>query len=383
MKSKKALVLLPIIAVFALITTGLFLYNLATAEDPTFNYVGETTQLILETTERQERAFTYLDATMRHAAQKAAERQLRNHGFASESQIDQNCTELIHPVLNDTCSWDKRDDYLSIYTQEMDQRASQNPYLTAQGLQFDSTASFNPELTVTTESQTDVSVNMKQRRTRTAQQSTPSTTPFGEQIVPIQGLNNIQCPQTRSCTGLERPCATKPRVFNALKELDSYLSKHSLPITGQITQTTRTWEMQHRLHQAAQRYDNYMASCTKNNQACIKEYSERLQQRSGNTCQPTMACDPGQPDNPNRQCKHMRGNAVDISFTYQAPSQTIDLSENNKYQGILQHTLCAKFNLDIPFTSQQNYDPWHIVHQAQGCKPDNPNDKFLHEATIP
>lgn len=371
MKSK-GYATLPIVALFALITTGYFIYNLTTANQPNVDYVGETTQLILETIERQERAFQFLDETVRHASHQAIQQQLNTHGFKSEAYIDNNCEELVHPVIGSRCAWKTTKHLESLTQQELRQRKQKNPYVQTRLLDLQTNATVGSHVTVNVTSEQNVTMAIQEQPPGTTT-TLQGQTPFGEKIVKIQGLNNIDCGTGQSCTGLDRRCKTKPEVYNALKELDAYIDKHSLDITGEITQATRSWEMQHRLYRAAEICQGWkQTNCANTDTSrCENSYVDHVSNLPGNYCSlggVCKACDPGDPSNPNKGCSHMTGDSVDIHFT---TPQGTDI--NNQYTEALRNTMC-KFDLKNTVASED----WHYEHKPSAC-PDNPTSPFLHQ----
>ena len=357
---------MPIVAVASIIAVGFFLYSQATAEQPNVQYVGETAKAILDSVETQQRNFDFLDETTRQAAQTAVREQVVNHGFQNQTYIETNCEELIHPMISGDCEWQPQKHLAERTQSNIQSQIQRTPYSQSRFLSVTTSVNLDETMTVSVESDASIPTVIEKTTTTEAKTTTGSNqNAWGEPLVSLNDLNNINCQATRSCTGYQRQCQVKPGVYNQLQELDGYLQANNLQMT--ITQSTRSWEMQNAFYQEEQRCESWKDSnCDGlSDQECTEAYAEYLDDKNIDACATSgrcvPACNPGpNPNQPRRACTHMTGNAIDVAVQYNPPNgKPVSISNKPDLHDNLRKTMCQ--HGFINFYQEQ----WHYEYKTE------------------
>ena len=363
----KGLAALPIIAVFILVSVAAFLYNQASADNPNVQYVGETSELILKTVEDQALGFQYMDEKIRRATTSSIATHIRQHGFEDEQFIDNNCEEIVHPVITNNCTWEVDTSLNDIAEQNIQSQIQQNPYLKPRFLSVNTQVSADTQIKLRAQSSTTVPRNI--------QRSTKSQSQAGSQnlrgnLVDLRDIDRVECSVEGSCTGFDRLCAAKPAVYNQLKKLEPYLEKNDF--TLRVTQSTRSWEIQNAFYEERQSCLAWKEQRCQGltEEQCRSKRAEYIAQREQNnpgaqfcfkqgTC--PLACNPGpNPNNPNNQCTHMTGNAIDVELIYNPPNgERMVINNQQELADNMRKTMCNYGFINL-------YDEvWHYEYKSQ------------------
>jgi D-alanyl-D-alanine dipeptidase len=360
--NKKANEAFFVLAVGVFIAAGIILVNLG-MNQPNVDYVGETAQTVLANTERQQTSFLALDQAVDQATRQAAQQVFQSNGFPSQT----NCSQLGYTVADSNCEQN--------ITQVFQDRLQQNLATAGQTVPDQPrTVTITPDIdfntwTIGYQSQTSLLYTVESQVSTNTQQPNPAgQTAWGEPVVSVTDIPNVECDTGQSCTGYQKQCAVKPSVYNKLQDLAEYAEDHGL--TVRVRSTTRTEEMQ-RFFAESQAYcqsvkDNICGDDLTDEQ-CAQKYRERLQSNNMDNrlacnpagtctpaCDPTTTTDAGQ-EILNKGCTHMTGNAVDIGL--RRPSGSL-INNDADLKDPMRKTLC-----NIGFIN--NYDEiWHYEYQS-------------------
>jgi hypothetical protein len=350
------------LAIGVFIAAGIILVNL-NMNQPNVKYVGETAQTVLANTERQQNSFFVLDQAVDQAARQAAQQVFQSNGFPSQA----NCSQLGYTVEEKGCDQN--------ITRVFKDRLQENLAVAGQNIpEQPRTVTITPNIDfnnwrISYQSQTSLLYTVESRvSTNTQQPNQAGQTAWGEPVVSVTDIPNVECDTGKSCTGYKKQCAVKPSVYNKLQDLAEYAETHSL--TVRVRTTTRTEEMQ-RFFAESQAYcksvKDDICGDDLNEEQCAQKYRERLQANDMDNrlacnpagtctpaCDPTTTTDTGQ-EILNKGCTHMTGNAIDIGL--RRPDGSL-INNDPDLKDPMRKTLC-----NIGFIN--NYDEvWHYEYQS-------------------
>ena len=344
------------------IAAGIILVNLS-MNQPNVDFVGETAQTVLANSEKQQRSFLYVDQAVDDAALQAAQHVFNADGFTDKA----NCKQLGYTVINESCQQDLQTTFTDELRKNLEiagQNIPDQPDQISLASTLDESTwqiSYESEssLLYTVDSQISTNQDRSEQVGQTA---------WGEPIVSVNDISNVQCDTGQSCTGYQKQCAVKPGVYDKLQDLSEYAAEHGLTVN--VRSTTRTEEMQRFFAEEqayCERTKPEICDADASDQECAQTYREhldsnnmdnRLACNTAGTCSP--ACDPttttetGQ-EVLNKGCTHMTGNAIDIGL--QRQDGTL-INNDPDLRDPMRKALC-----DLGFIN--NYDEiWHYEYRS-------------------
>ena len=251
------------------VASGIILFNMAQSE-PNVEYVGQTANIILDNTEKQQNSFLRIDHNVDIIAENAVKQTARKNGINGTEK----CKELGYKVLDKGCEQDITQVLNENVESGLDTISSNLPHI--QNLEI--SHQLNQDGTISYQSQSALTFTVERESTIPTNTEKQGTTPFGEPLVSLTDLPRIECEKS-SCTGYEKQCAVKPNVYNQLKKLSNYLEKHGY--RAEITSSTRTLEMQKfffDMNQYCNQVKENRCSGDKDKRACRKKYRQVLRE---------------------------------------------------------------------------------------------------------
>lgn len=347
------------------IAVSIILFNLQSAE-PNVDYVGQTANTVLENVEQQQQSFLDLDQRMESAMQQAAKQTVLQNGIKNPGK----CQKVGYNVLGGGCEFAPKDVFDETFEDSV-----QNLGRSIKGLEDENVplSTGRDGWTVSVDSETGMLFTVDSVR-KVSESQQIGTTAFGEPVVSIQDIDNVQCDDSKSCTGFQKQCAVEGPVYNQLEKFAAYAEKHDLSVF--VRSTTRSVKMQQYFEDAqqfCQRRKASLQACdngTDNTADCRNAYKKQIQgsQRaeendacnSDGTCNP--ACDPRVNGRLNKGCTHITGNAIDIGVYDGAIGEGDLINKDPDLQRSMRRTLC-----EFGFV---NYYPeiWHYEYKSPRWK---------------